>query len=226
MGIRHDFADSHEILAETQPLSMSTSSGLNVARSPVLEGLFGSRSRARLLAIFTSHPAEEFYAQRLTTMTRLAESSVRYELGRLERLGLLLARREGREKYYRINDRHPLFPELKQMIYKTAGLGESLRQAVGGMPGVDAAFIFGSVAKGDEHATSDVDLFVLGKPDQTTLASALREAEGRLGREINLVIMGPQEWQRRRDAHESFIDELLRSQKIFLVGDDRSLRRA
>ncbi len=203
----------------------STPTELNVARSPVLEGLFGSRSRARLLAIFTSHPAEEFYAQRLTTMTRLAESSVRYELGRLERLGLLVARREGREKYYRINDRHPLFPELKQMVYKTAGLGDVLRQAVGGTPGIDAAFIFGSVAKGDEHATSDIDLFVLGTPDQTVLASALHEAEGRLGREINLVTMAAKEWQRRRAAHEGFIDELSRSPKIFLVGDEQSLRR-
>src|SRR5438105_13462797 len=193
---------------------------------PVLEGLLGSKSRARLLTIFVTHPPDEFYAQRLTTMTGLAESSVRYELSRLERLGLLLARKAGREKYYRINDRHPLFPELKQMVYKTAGLGEILRQAIGGVSGVDAAFIYGSVAKGGERATSDIDLFVLGKPEQPRLAAALHEAEGRLGREINLATMGPDEWRRRRDAHERFIDELLRSQKIFLVGDEQSLRRA
>ncbi|TMI77839.1 MAG: nucleotidyltransferase domain-containing protein, partial [Bacillati bacterium ANGP1] len=185
-----------------------------------------SKSRARLLTIFLTHPTDEFYAQRLTSMTGLAESSVRYELGRLERLGLLLARKAGREKYYRINDRHPLFPELKQMVYKTAGLGEILRQAVGGVSGVDAAFIYGSVAKGGERAASDIDLFVLGRPEQLRLAAALHEAEGRLGREINLATMGPDEWRRRRDAHERFIDELLRSQKIFLVGDEQSLRRA
>lgn len=108
----------------------------NPAGLPVLEGLLGSKSRARLLTIFVSHPTEEFYAQRLTTITRLAESSVRYELGRLERLGVLVARREGREKYFRINDRHPLFPELKQMVYKTAGLGETIRQVVDGMPNI------------------------------------------------------------------------------------------
>jgi predicted nucleotidyltransferase len=198
----------------------------NAAGLPLLEGLLGSKSRARLLTIFVTHPAEEYYAQRLTTMTSLAESSVRYELRRLERLGVLVARKEGRERYFRINDRHPLLPEFTQMVYKTAGLGELLRRAVGTMPGVDAAFIYGSVAKGGEHATSDIDLFVLGKPDQTRLAAALREAEGRLGREINLVIMDPDEWQRRRDARESFTDELLHSRKIFLVGDEQSLRRA
>ncbi len=192
----------------------------------ILERLLGSKSRARLLTIFVTHPADEVYAQRLTTMTSLAESSVRYELGRLERLGVLVARKEGREKYFRINGRHPLFPEFKQIVYKTAGLGESIRQAVGGITDIEAAFIFGSVAKGGEQATSDIDLFILGKPDQTRLASALSEAEGRLGREINLVTMGPDEWRRRRDAGEGFIDELLRSPKIFLVGDEQSLRRA
>ncbi len=189
-----------------------------------LEGLLGSKSRARLLAIFATHPTEEFYAQRLTAMARLAETSVRYELRRLEQLGLLISRREGREKHYRINDRHPLFPELKQMVYKTIGLGGALREAIGGVAGVNAAFIYGSVAKGDERPTSDVDLFVLGKPDQTRLATALREAEGRLRREVNLVIMGEEEWRRRRKAGEGFIAELLRSPKIFLVGDERSLR--
>jgi len=204
----------------------TASAELSGAGLPALEGLLGSKSRARLLTIFVTHPAERFYAQQLRAMTRLADSSVRYELRRMERLGVLVARQEGREKYYRINDRHPLFPEFKQIVYKTAGLGESLREAVVEVSGIDAAFIFGSVAKGGERATSDIDLFVLGKPDQSGLASALHEAEGRLGREINLVIMAPDEWQRRRDAHESFIDELLRSPKIPLVGDEQSLRRA
>jgi predicted nucleotidyltransferase len=172
------------------------------------------------------HPAEEFYAQRLTTMTRLAESSVRYELRRLERFGVLIARKEGREKYFRINDRHPLFPEFKQIVYKTAGLGESIRQAVREITDIDAVFIFGSVAKGGEQAISDIDLFILGKPDQTRLAAALAEAEGELARDINLVTMDPEEWRRRRDSGEGFINELLRSPKIFLVGDEQSLRRA
>lgn len=191
--------------------------------SPTLEGLLGSKSRARLLAVFLTHPTEEFYAQRLTTVTRLAETSIRYELRSLEQLGLLMSRREGREKRYRINDRHPLYPELKQMIYKTAGLGEALREAIGGVTGVKAAFIYGSVAKGDERSTSDIDLFILGKPDQTRLATVLREAEGRLNREINMAVMGEEEWWRSRKAGEGFIAELLRSPKIFLVGDEQSL---
>ncbi len=189
-----------------------------------LEGLLGSRSRARLLSVFVTHPTEEFYAQGLLAMTRLGETSVRYELRSLQRLGLLTSRQAGREKYYRINHRHPLYPELKQMIYKTAGLGEALRQAIGGVTGVKAAFIYGSVAKEDERLASDIDLFILGKPDQVRLAGVLREAEGRLSREITTAIMDEEEWRRRREAGEVFITEILRSPKIFLVGDEQSLR--
>jgi predicted nucleotidyltransferase len=189
-----------------------------------LEGLLGSKARARLLVGFTTHPTEEFYARQLVEQTRLSETAIRYELPRLVRMGLLYVRRRGQEKLYRINDRHPLFPELKQMVYKTAGLGEILRQAIGDIPGVLAAFIYGSVAKGGEYATSDIDLFILGTPDRARLAAALEEAERRLGREINLVTMTVDEWRVRAAAKEGFVEDLLRSPRIFLIGDEHSLR--
>ncbi|MGH2376572.1 MAG: nucleotidyltransferase domain-containing protein [bacterium] len=205
------------------PVTISKASGTGLR---TLERLLGSRSRARLLTIFVTHPGQEFYAQRLTGMTGLADSSVRYELRRLERLGVLIARPEGRQRYYRIDDRHPLFLELKQMVYKTSGLGEILHDALAGTSGVDVAFIYGSVAKGEERPTSDLDLFVLGTPNREKLAAALDDAERRLGREINLVTMTMDEWRARISAGEGFVEELLRSPKILLIGDERSLRRA
>lgn len=191
-----------------------------------LEGLLGSRSRARLLAIFVTHPGEEYYAQRLIAVTGLGEGSVRYELRRLEHLGLLSSRKAGREKLYQIDRRHPLFPELKQMVYKTAGLGEALREALAGQPGLEAAFIYGSAAKGGERPTSDLDLFIVGTPAHTELAAVLEEAERRLGREINLVTMTVGEWRSRTAAGEGFVQRVLESPKIFLVGNERTLRGA
>ncbi len=205
-------------------MSRMTSSEPVDAGIRVLEGLLGSRSRARLLTIFVTHPGEEYYAQRLIDMAGLAEGSVRYELRQLEHLGLLVTRRQGRERFYRINERHPLFAELKQMVYKTAGLGEAIRDAIKGAPGVEAAFIYGSVAKGDERATSDLDLSIVGTPDRARLAAALEEAERRLGREINLVTMTMEEWRERAAIGEGFVRSILESPKIFLVGDEQSLR--
>lgn len=189
-----------------------------------LEGLLGSRSRARLLAIFVTRPGEEYYAQRLLAMTGLGEGSVRYELRRLERLGLLFSRKAGREKLYQIDTRHPLFPELKQMVYKTAGLGEALGEALAGHPGVEAAFIYGSAAKGGERPTSDLDLFIVGTPERANLAAVLEDAERRLGREVNLVTMAAGEWRARTAAGDGFVQRVLASPKIFLFGDERALR--
>jgi len=187
--------------------------------------LLGSRTRAALLTVFCTHPAEQFYSRKLARDLGFALASVQLELGRLERLGLVTTERRGKEKLCRVNEQHPFFPELKRLVYKSTALGDTLREALAGVGEVEAAFIYGSVVKGGERPTSDIDLFVLGKPDQTRLATALREAEGRLGREVSLAIMSPDEWRRRRNAHESFIEDLLRSNKIFLVGDEQSLRR-
>ncbi len=188
-------------------------------RPPNPRTLLGSKSRARPLTAFATHPSQEFYAQQLTAMAGLADSSVRYELRRLEQLGVLVARTQGRERYYRIDDRHPLFAEIKQMVYKTSGLGEILRDALAGTSGVEVAFIYGSVAKGEERPTSDLDLFILGTPDREKLAAVLEDAERRLGREINLVTMTMDEWRARTAAGEGFAEELLR------VAQDSSDRR-
>lgn len=205
--------------------SGSNASSLSETGLPLLEDLLGSKARARLLDVFVTHPAEEFYARQLSRQTRLSETAVRYALLRLERLGLVKSQRQGKEKLYRVNDRHPLFPELKQMVYKTAGLGEALRKALGDVPEVVSAFIYGSVAKGRERAVSDIDLFVLGDPDPDRLSSALQHAEDRLGREINVVTMTVGEWRTRRATRDSFIVEVLRSPRIFLIGDEHNLPR-
>lgn len=189
-----------------------------------METLLGSRTRAALLTTFCTQPAEEFYARQLARKTSLALASVQLELAHLERLGLVTARQRGREKLYRVIERHPFFPELKRLVYKSTALGEPLSRALAGTEGIDVAFIYGSVAKGNERVTSDIDLFVLGKPDQTKLASGLREAEKRLGREVTLTVMGSDEWRRRRMAGEGFIKELLDTHKIFLIGDEDALR--
>lgn len=191
-----------------------------------LKALLGSRARAQLLTLFFVHPVEEFYVRQIAATTRLSPGHIHRELARLTQLGLLLPRRMGREKLYRVNEQHPLYPELKRMVYKTTAFGDVLREALTGIPGVKAAFIYGSVPKGTERTGSDVDLFVLGSPDRAKLDAALSETEDLLGREVSLVSMTLEEWRRRRAAHEGFIEELLQSPKIFLVGDEQSLPRA
>ena len=77
---------------------------------PLVEGVLGSKARARLLSVFVAHPVEGFYAQQVVRQTGLSETAVRYALPRMERLGFIIAQRQqGKEKLHRVNDRHPLY---------------------------------------------------------------------------------------------------------------------
>ncbi len=192
-------------------------------QSRTLNELLTSTTRARLLTILLTHPSE-YYLRELHRKTGQSLRAVQHELARLERIGLVVTRRQGRQKYYRANEHHPLFADLKRIVYKTAGLGDALREALSDVAGVAAAFLYGSVAKGGERAASDVDLMVIGTPDPERLHRVLHEAEEQLGREISLVTMGLDEWRQRRAAGDGFVEELMRSRKIFLVGDESALR--
>ena len=192
----------------------------------ILDELLTSSTRARLLSILLTHPSQEYYLRELHRRSGQSLRAVQHELARLERLGLVLTQRRGREKFYHANEKHPLFPDLKRIIYKTTGLGAVLQSVLQGAKGIEAAFVYGSVAKGGERTTSDVDLMVVGNPNSGQLHRGLVEAESSLGREISLTVMSPEEWHERRRSRDGFVTELLKSKKIVIVGDEQTLRGA
>lgn len=199
----------------------------DAGRQPSLvDRLLGSSTRVRLLTVLLTNPGQEFYLRELQRRIGVSPRAAHYELANLEWMDLLTSRRRGRERFYMANTEHPIYQELKQIIYKTVGLGEVLRAALGGLSGVEAAFIYGSVAKGTERVTSDIDLIVLGDPDQERLDKALRDAEAALKREVNLTKMSSKEWRSRLAAGDSFVTNLKKSKKIMLIGNERSLRVA
>ncbi len=189
-----------------------------------MDELLTSRTRGRLLTIFLTHPTEEYYLRELVRRAGLSLRAVQHELARLERIEIVQSRRQGQHKYYRANERHPLFADLKRIIYKTTGLGDTLREALEPLKGIETAFVYGSVAKGDERPASDVDLLLIGEPDADHLHEGIRKAEGTLGREVSYVTMSTSEWRERRASQDPFVAEVTRSSKIFLIGDERTLR--
>jgi len=160
----------------------------------ILGELFTSVTRARLLTLFLTHPTEEYYLRELARRTGQSLRAVQHELPRLERLELVLVRRQGRQKFYRANEQHPLFPELRRIVYKTAGLGDVLRDALAGVEGIDA------------------------------LCRAIRNAEKMLGRKVSLATMGPDGWRGRLASRDAFVADLLKTDQILLAGDERALR--
>ncbi len=191
--------------------------------SMMLEKLFTSRVRVRLLTLFLTHPAEAFYIRQITRLTSETYNNVRRELQNLAQLGLILSERRANATYYRANVEHFLFPELKRIILKTEALGDRLREALSALGDIRLAFIYGSTARGTEVVSSDIDLMVIGEVDLDALDRAIDSIEEELGRTVNYTLFGGQEWQERVKQGHSFLTDVLTHDKIFLIGDEDDL---
>lgn len=144
------------------------------------------------------------------------------ELRRLTRVGLVIARKDGNRVYYRANLDHPVHGDLCSLVLKTDGLAGVLQTALM-TPEVRLAFVFGSVARGDTGAGSDVDLMVIGEVGLRRLAALLSGLASRLGREINPHVMSPEEFAERKRQRDHFVTSVLDSPKLFVKGDEHEL---
>ena len=191
----------------------------------MLEKLFGSRLRAKAVGWLFTHPGERFFVRQLTE--RLGEDSTNLsrELANLEKLGLLISRIEGRQKYYQANQQSPVFKELKGLAAKTTGLADQVRKALQPFAKqIQVAFIYGSFARGEATAESDVDLVLVGSLSSRDAATSLARNSMQLGREINYVVYDPKEFRTKAKERHHFITQVLKAPKIYLVGSDDALK--
>lgn len=190
----------------------------------MLSTLITSKSRVELLTWFLAHPGERFHYTQLSKILDASRSSVQRELKRLEDAGILLSQKEANVRFYRINQGHLLYPELKSIVFKTVGIADFLRGSLSEIGDIRAAFIYGSVAKNREDARSDIDLMIIGDVDQEGLHEAVSAAEAELGREVNYSVFDSEDWKRQLAARKAFVTDVTAGPKIFLVGDEDALR--
>jgi predicted nucleotidyltransferase len=180
--------------------------------------------RGDVLAATLTQPDKWWYLSELAQFLRTTPSSLQRELKTLVESGILEQRREGTRTYFKAETRSPLFPELRGLLEKTAGLLPTLQQALEAFQGrINCAFVYGSVARRQERALSDVDLLVIGTVGLAELAPALRKAESRIGREVNATSYSAREFRQQVAAKDHFVSEVLRGPKEFLKGNQRDL---
>lgn len=189
----------------------------------MLEALISSRVRIKVLTLFVMHPDQEYHLKGLVQELNENNNALRRELARFEGIGLLSSQRRARSKFYRINQQHLLYPDLKSIVLKTTGLGQVLRDELDKLKHIDCAFIYGSYASGEEDARSDIDLMFVGQVDLESLQSVLQSLERQLGREINETVYAPEEFAQQRRAGDAFLERVMRKPKIMLVGDANAL---
>ena len=192
----------------------------------MLETLLGSKLRAKVLGWLFTHPDERYFVRQLTGLLGEDSTNVSRELIRLENTGILISQKEGKQKYYQANRESPLFNELRGIAVKTVGIADVLLSALSREAGqISAAFIFGSIADGTDKKTSDIDVMVIGPISFGETVTLLSSAEEKLGREINPVVYSVSEFRKRVKDGDHFISNLLKSEKIFLIGDENELGR-
>jgi len=185
--------------------------------------LFKSKTRKELFRLYFTNPDQEYYLRELERILRTPVSMIRKELTRLEEEGLFLSRKRGNLTYYLLDQSYPLFDELKSIVFKTVGIQGSLRGILGKIKGIEVAFIYGSIAKHEEVGRSDIDLFIIGKVNESKLLREINKLEKVLKREINYSIFQKDEFNRKKKEKDPFITDLLKNPQIFLIGDENDL---
>lgn len=191
--------------------------------TPPLDALL-PKTRQGILAVTLLQPEKAWYVSELARRMGVPSSSLQRELRDLAEAGILKAHRQGRMSYYQANVDSPLFPDLRGLLLKTAGLVDVLADALKPVASkVVAAFVYGSMASGDEQSDSDVDVMIVGTVSAPDLALSLRRARDLLGRQINPTIYTAAEFYKKRSAKDHFLTEVMSKPKLFILGGDDEL---
>lgn len=183
--------------------------------------LFGTY-RKKVLSLLLLHPTMDYHVRELARQTGTAPGTLHKELARLAAAGLLLRKEQGNQVRYQANQQCPVFPELAGLLRKTTGAAEILTTALAPLQPA-LALIFGSVASGTETASSDVDVLIISDAGFADVVGATYPAQAELGREINPVVYSAQEFRRRVQEQDAFVQDLLGKPKIFLIGTEHDL---
>lgn len=184
-------------------------------------------TRQRLLAATLLRPEKAWYLRELAEFLHVSPSSIQRELAGLTSAGILKKRTDGNRTYFRADPNCPILPQLQEILIKTVGVVDLLRDQLQPLAkNISAAFIYGSIAAGSEGSESDIDLMVIGTVGLSEISLAVREAEDKLGRAINPVILSSTEAWRKLKQKQHFIETVRTGPKLFLIDKDHELAEA
>ncbi len=185
--------------------------------------LFGAYRRG-VLALLLLRPEESRHVREIARATGKAPGTLLRELNALAEAGVLARKRLGNQVHFQANPDCPIFEDLRNILKKTVGVADVLREALAPLAArIRAAFVYGSIARGEERAGSDLDLMVVGEVRFAEVVSALAPAQELLRREVNPSVYPALEFRRKRAAGEPFLKRVLADRKIFIIGGEHDL---
>lgn len=182
--------------------------------------LFGSYRRA-VLTLLLLRPEESLHVREIARATGKPAGTLVRELNALAEAGVLARKRVGNQVHFQANPACPIYEDLRNILKKTVGVADVLREALAPLaPRIRAAFVYGSIARGDERAGSDIDLMVIGEVKFAEVVGALAPAQEALRREVNANVYPALEFRKKTAAGEPFLKRVLADRRIFVVGGE------
>ena len=169
------------------------------------------------MAYYFTNPSAQRHFRDLAGRLSIDPSNLSKELARLEREGLFRSEVSGRQKYFQLNRQYPLFQEVRSIVAKTVGVVPLIAQSLKKVAGIGEAYLYGSFARNQQDASSDIDVLVIGGPRGEALADAIQKLERQLGREINYTVLSRKEFESRRSRKDAFLENVLQNERASLV---------
>ncbi len=195
-----------------------------MAATSIGDALF-TKTQKKVLGLLFGKPDKRFYTNEIMRWASMGRGTVGRELERLVSANLLTVIKEGNQNYYQANANNPVYRELVNIVKKSFGLADVIKQALILLSGdIKFAFIFGSIAKRKENEYSDIDIMIIGEVTYANVVKALHSSEKSLGREINPKIFNLNEWKKQVKNHREFFKDVMEHPKLFIKGDENDFK--
>lgn len=198
--------------------------GISIHTMGLLAEILSSNMRAEIFRNLFGVEKQSLHLREIERRTGFAVGTVQQEIKKLQRLDIITRIKDGNRINYKANTNHPLYPEIRNLVLKTSGLADLLKSVLSTEAKIKIAFVFGSFARKEEKAVSDVDLMVIGDIGLRKLTGLLMDVSEKLGREINSYRLTETEFIKRKKEKDHFLQEVLASPKIFITGTEDELK--
>lgn len=186
---------------------------------PSLLPMFRSQMQVEALGLLLLQPAREWSLDELAEIVDSPKSSVHRELRRATDAGLLVRDDAQRPHRYRAAVDSPAYEPLRELLERTVGVADRLRNALEGIAGVQVAAIHGSWASGKVGPTSDIDVVVIASGDDREARKAIRRVCRDAGREADISLLSLEAAKEMAELSSPFWQKLRGGPRIDLIGD-------
>jgi len=187
--------------------------------------LFG-QIRGGVLALLFGQADKSFYVRQIARHVNASVGAVQRELEKLAEIDLIVRTPIGNQVFYQVNQRNPVFVEMRALVSKTVGFFNILRCALEPLAkGVAAAFVYGSVARYEEKAASDIDLMIIGNAELNDVLACVSGVETKLGRAVSPTVYSVHEFKKKLQDGNHFLNAVIKGNKVFLIGNKDEVRK-